>query len=246
MAGRVADISKTPLLDTFCRSGRFAHLFLKLSGVYTLRRGLAGLVAGCGAAYLLSSPSSSTSFFPSPAAAAAAAASASAAAFFLEPKRGMGTAVLDRQSCRARAPGHDDGRQQARRFWTALPGGELARTSRVAPGETMGSRLTRPLLLLAAAAPPGPRACDARRRNPCVGAATTALEGGLLASCQRGPRTYYPTHGRILLGRLETPVVPWKCGALADLGVTWSIKRDDTSGLELSGNKVQARVPDGR
>ena len=34
-------------------------------------------------------------------------------------------------------------------------------------------------------------------------------------------------------------MVPWKCGALADLGVTWSIKRDDTSGLELSGNKVR-------
>ena len=30
-----------------------------------------------------------------------------------------------------------------------------------------------------------------------------------------------------------------KCGALAGLGVTWSIKRDDTSSLELSGNKVR-------
>jgi len=31
----------------------------------------------------------------------------------------------------------------------------------------------------------------------------------------------------------------WACSQLADLGVHWSIKRDDLSGAELSGNKVR-------
>jgi len=48
-----------------------------------------------------------------------------------------------------------------------------------------------------------------------------------------------PTHGRIKLGHLPTPLMRWACGALSELGVRWSIKRDDLSGNELSGNKVR-------
>ena len=50
-----------------------------------------------------------------------------------------------------------------------------------------------------------------------------------------------PTHGRIILGHLPTPIMPWACPALRDLGVRWSIKRDDLAGAELSGNKVCLR-----
>eukprot|EP00401_Gymnodinium_catenatum_P067876 CAMPEP_0117476434 /NCGR_PEP_ID=MMETSP0784-20121206/10307_1 /TAXON_ID=39447 /ORGANISM="" /LENGTH=371 /DNA_ID=CAMNT_0005270709 /DNA_START=1 /DNA_END=1113 /DNA_ORIENTATION=- len=48
-----------------------------------------------------------------------------------------------------------------------------------------------------------------------------------------------PEHGRVLLGHLPTPLMPWACPALKDLDVHWSIKRDDISGVELSGNKVR-------
>lgn len=48
-----------------------------------------------------------------------------------------------------------------------------------------------------------------------------------------------PEHGRVTLGHLPTPIHPWSCPALADLGVRWLIKRDDMSGVELSGNKVR-------
>lgn len=48
-----------------------------------------------------------------------------------------------------------------------------------------------------------------------------------------------PEHGRVLLGHLPTPLMPWACPALSDLGVRWSIKRDDITGSELSGNKVR-------
>jgi D-cysteine desulfhydrase family pyridoxal phosphate-dependent enzyme len=103
----------------------------------------------------------------------------------------------------------------------------------------MGSRLTRPLLLLAQ-----PLLLPVRALATRVGAIRASAPPPLLSKVAYSPPTWAshllpPTHGRILLGRLETPVVPWKCGALADLGVTWSIKRDDTSGLELSGNKVR-------
>ena len=103
----------------------------------------------------------------------------------------------------------------------------------------MGSRLTRPLLLLAQ-----PLLLPVRALATRVGAIRAAAPPPLLSKVAYSPPAWAshlrpPTHGRILLGRLETPVVPWKCGALADLGVTWSIKRDDTSGLELSGNKVR-------
>ena len=104
----------------------------------------------------------------------------------------------------------------------------------------MGSRLTRPLLLLAQ-----PLLLPVRALATRVGAIrASAPPPPLLSKVAYSPPAWAshllpPTHGRILLGRLETPVVPWKCGALADLGVTWSIKRDDTSGLELSGNKVR-------
>lgn len=104
----------------------------------------------------------------------------------------------------------------------------------------MGSRLTRPLLLLAQ-----PLLLPVRALATRVGAIrASAPPPPLLSKVDYSPPAWAnhlvpPTHGRILLGRLETPVVPWKCGALADLGVTWSIKRDDTSGLELSGNKVR-------
>ncbi|KAL1503075.1 hypothetical protein AB1Y20_011140 [Prymnesium parvum] len=53
----------------------------------------------------------------------------------------------------------------------------------------------------------------------------------------RGMRA--PLHGRIVLSHAPTPVMPWRCPALAELGVEWSIKRDDLSGLELSGNKAR-------
>ena len=103
----------------------------------------------------------------------------------------------------------------------------------------MGSRLTRPLLLLAQ-----PLLLPVRALATRVGAIRASAPPPLLSKVDYSPPAWAshllpPTHGRILLGRLETPVVPWKCGALADLGVTWSIKRDDTSGLELSGNKVR-------
>ena len=45
---------------------------------------------------------------------------------------------------------------------------------------------------------------------------------------------------RIVLGHLPTPLMPWACPALADLGVSWVIKRDDMTGVELSGNKASA------
>ena len=48
-----------------------------------------------------------------------------------------------------------------------------------------------------------------------------------------------PENGRVRLGHLPTPIMPWNCPALRDLGVTWLIKRDDMSGVELSGNKVR-------
>lgn len=48
-----------------------------------------------------------------------------------------------------------------------------------------------------------------------------------------------PPSGRVLLGHLPTPLMPWSCPALKDLGVEWYIKRDDMSGAELSGNKVR-------
>lgn len=48
-----------------------------------------------------------------------------------------------------------------------------------------------------------------------------------------------PKHGRVLLGHLPTPLMPWACPALKELGVQWTMKRDDLSGLELSGNKVR-------
>lgn len=103
----------------------------------------------------------------------------------------------------------------------------------------MGSRLTRPLLLLAQ-----PLLLPVRALATRVGAIRASAPPPLLSKVAYSPPAWAshllpPSHGRILLGRLETPVVPWKCGALADLGVTWSIKRDDTSGLELSGNKVR-------
>ena len=104
----------------------------------------------------------------------------------------------------------------------------------------MGSRLTRPLLLLAQ-----PLLLPVRALATRVSAIrASAPPPPLLSKVAYSPPAWAshllpPTHGRILLGRLKTPVVPWKCGALADLGVTWSIKRDDTSGLELSGNKVR-------
>eukprot|EP00966_Prymnesium_polylepis_P104040 2409241-Prymnesium_polylepis.1 len=43
-----------------------------------------------------------------------------------------------------------------------------------------------------------------------------------------------PKHGRIILSHAATPVFPWRCPALAELNVEWSIKRDDLSGLEIS------------
>lgn len=48
-----------------------------------------------------------------------------------------------------------------------------------------------------------------------------------------------PEHGRILLSHTPTPVFPWRCPALADLNIDWSIKRDDMSGIEISGNKAR-------
>eukprot|EP00929_Paragymnodinium_shiwhaense_P038675 TRINITY_DN20413_c0_g1_i3.p1 TRINITY_DN20413_c0_g1~~TRINITY_DN20413_c0_g1_i3.p1 ORF type:complete len:423 (+),score=63.13 TRINITY_DN20413_c0_g1_i3:73-1341(+) len=48
-----------------------------------------------------------------------------------------------------------------------------------------------------------------------------------------------PKHGRVRLGHLPTPLMPWAFPALKELGVEWWIKRDDLSGLEMSGNKVR-------
>ena len=48
-----------------------------------------------------------------------------------------------------------------------------------------------------------------------------------------------PQHGRIVLSHAATPVFPWRCPALHDLDIDWSIKRDDLSGLEISGNKAR-------
>eukprot|EP00962_Isochrysis_galbana_P043196 scaffold16378_cov112-Isochrysis_galbana.AAC.5 len=44
---------------------------------------------------------------------------------------------------------------------------------------------------------------------------------------------------RIVLGHMPTPLMPWACPELQELGVRWVIKRDDMTGLELSGNKVR-------
>lgn len=48
-----------------------------------------------------------------------------------------------------------------------------------------------------------------------------------------------PSHGRLPLARLPTPVVPWACPELAELGVDWWIKRDDLTGGEIGGNKAR-------
>ena len=48
-----------------------------------------------------------------------------------------------------------------------------------------------------------------------------------------------PAHGRIPLAHLPTPLMPWACPELAELGVEWWIKRDDASGVEMSGNKAR-------
>ncbi|CAJ1405798.1 unnamed protein product [Effrenium voratum] len=44
---------------------------------------------------------------------------------------------------------------------------------------------------------------------------------------------------RVLLGHLPTPLMPWNCPALQELNVQWTLKRDDLTGLELSGNKTR-------
>ena len=48
-----------------------------------------------------------------------------------------------------------------------------------------------------------------------------------------------PTAGRVPFAALPTPVLPWACPALAELGVEWWIKRDDWTGIEMSGNKAR-------
>ena len=48
-----------------------------------------------------------------------------------------------------------------------------------------------------------------------------------------------PIHGRVVLLHAATPVFKWRFSGLADLGVEWVIKRDDLSGLEISGNKAR-------
>ena len=48
-----------------------------------------------------------------------------------------------------------------------------------------------------------------------------------------------PTAGRVPFAALPTPVVPWACPVLSELGVEWWIKRDDCSGIEMSGNKAR-------
>ena len=44
-----------------------------------------------------------------------------------------------------------------------------------------------------------------------------------------------PPAGKIVLGHLPTPLMPWACPELAELGISWVIKRDDMTGMELSG-----------
>ena len=48
-----------------------------------------------------------------------------------------------------------------------------------------------------------------------------------------------PSHGRVPFSHIPTPVQPWACPELAELGVEWHIKRDDMCGIELSGNKAR-------
>ena len=48
-----------------------------------------------------------------------------------------------------------------------------------------------------------------------------------------------PKSGRVPFAALPTPVVPWACPLLDDLGIEWWIKRDDFSGVEMSGNKAR-------
>lgn len=48
-----------------------------------------------------------------------------------------------------------------------------------------------------------------------------------------------PKHGRVPFAHLPTPVMPWACPELSELGVEWHIKRDDMSGVEMSGNKAR-------
>ena len=48
-----------------------------------------------------------------------------------------------------------------------------------------------------------------------------------------------PTAGRVPFAALPTQCVRWACPALSELGVEWWIKRDDCSGIEMSGNKAR-------
>ena len=48
-----------------------------------------------------------------------------------------------------------------------------------------------------------------------------------------------PSAGRVPFAALPTPVMPWACPALSELGVEWWIKRDDCTGIEMSGNKAR-------
>ena len=48
-----------------------------------------------------------------------------------------------------------------------------------------------------------------------------------------------PRHGRVPFAALPTPLMPWSCPLLADLGVQWFIKRDDMTGAEMTGNKAR-------
>mmetsp|Transcript_39930 Transcript_39930/g.79947 ORF Transcript_39930/g.79947 Transcript_39930/m.79947 type:complete len:370 (-) Transcript_39930:214-1323(-) len=48
-----------------------------------------------------------------------------------------------------------------------------------------------------------------------------------------------PKHGRVPFAHLPTPVMPWACSELAEFGVEWFIKRDDMTGIEMSGNKAR-------
>ena len=48
-----------------------------------------------------------------------------------------------------------------------------------------------------------------------------------------------PKYGRVPFAALPTPLMRWACPELEELGVEWWIKRDDCSGVELSGNKAR-------
>jgi len=92
----------------------------------------------------------------------------------------------------------------------------------------LGSALRVPLRRIVACVPPPPLSLPLPLLS-CIPYVPPAWASNLHAPAER-----------IVLGHLPTPLMQWACPELAELGVQWVLKRDDMTGMELSGNKVRS------